>query len=510
MKEILTYRTICKFGISSFIASLMFLCTSCSSFDKKVDGFIRDGKVTEEEWGEIVTVLKHDQQKYPEFFSEGQLNVAGLQAYIQQRAKETLRGVDTISFEIVEVPASLGSSVLTTSLLDVKLFLERSGSMTPFDDSQTKGEFKTAVVGLLNSLPKSSAKSTVFVVNNAVYPYQHSLMDLIRSKNIFQETEGIGDVRYTDFACIFDSILNRTQEGELSLLVSDMLYSTKDMASVNPQKILNEAQSITASVFKGHNDKDVLILKLWSSYCGKYYSFNSPNKGIPYEGNRPYYIMIVGSKVAMNAVFFDKRYSDFSNFEHLPGFENYYCFSQRGNENPYYSVLLNDSHNKGRFKAEKGSNTTVHSIEDVEEDRDGGFSLAVAIDLSKLYVDDAYKMDTANYMIESSSAFGISDIVVVTPDNTTPTISRYAPDATHLIVLKGHGPIKSQSIKLSLLNRFPDWFRESSSEDDRDMKDPTFATTTFAFENLMRGIYESYYSTTEVPTYLKININLKK
>ena len=82
--------------------------------------------------------------------------------------------------------------------------------------------------------------------------------------------------------------------------MSDMIYSTKEMSVVNPEKIFNEIKGMTHAVFNNIvKTKSMLILKMQGSYNGPYYTYNSPNKGIAYQGERPYYIVIVGDNALL-------------------------------------------------------------------------------------------------------------------------------------------------------------------------------------------------------------------
>ena len=101
---------------------------------------------------------------------------------------------------------------------------------------------------LLNNLPGKDNR--LFVVNDGVHPYPKGIDEFVRSVNIFESTKGIGDASYTDFGRIFRELLENTSDDELSVLVTDMIYSTREMAGVNPMKIFADAQGMTQAVFK--------------------------------------------------------------------------------------------------------------------------------------------------------------------------------------------------------------------------------------------------------------------
>lgn len=389
-----------------------------------------------------------------------------------------------------------------------KFFLERSGSMTAYDSRQSNGEFKLAISKVLNNVANGES-NMVYIVNDAVYPFDKSFKEFLSCADIFDATKGTGDPSYTDFSCIFDSILCHTKKGEASILVSDLVYSTADMTLVNPQKIMNEAKSTTTTVFKGHSDKDVVVVKMIADYQGKYYPFNSTNSGIHYSGNRPYYFLIVADQETLRSIFLGKRYKDFANLKALPGFENYYCFSHYADV-PAYSVLLSDKRNRGKLAAEKGQAKEIRNIENVKSDRDGRTSITIAVDLSGVITSQEYKNDPKNYKVESISSFKVSEVLPLTAALRTTTIEKHAPTATHLVVISTTEKVLKETVTLHLKNTMPKWISETNSNDDTNLNDKNFSTTTFAFQYLMEGIYEAFFSSTEIPDFVKFDININK
>lgn len=485
---------------------LGLLCScSHSNLERIVKNAVKDENISLEEWESITQAAQEENV----CCSEGQVNIADLKSYVLDVAHTKMRGIEDVTFPTVQMNTFMNADS-SKEPIKFKFFLERSGSMIPYDSPRTKGDFKSAISRLLNSIPdRNSDNNLMYVVNNSVYPYQQTYKDFLRSKDIFNDTKGLGDPRYTDFTCIFDSILTRTQANELSILVSDLIYSTKDMTMVNPQKIKNEAQSMTTSIFKTHADKDVLVMKLHADYNGKYYPYNSPNKGVHYAGNRPFYIMLTANPEVMHRIFFDDAYKEFSDMSRLEGFEDYYCFS-RTSATPYYSVLLSDKRNKGRFSAVRGSGITIHSVEDFKADRDGKVSITLAVDLSGVITDDDYKEDKDNYEISSLSDFEIDEIEEIEPEDRTQTLEHYAPNATHLIVLSTDKEIKNETLSLRLKDKLPEWVEESTSEDDTDVTSKDFSETTFAFSYLMQGIYEAFHPSTETPVFFELKLIINK
>lgn len=498
------------------IAGLLAFC-SCSNrsnFEDTIRKYARDGEIDATEWSD----LNEKAVGKETLLNNGRLDPEKLKNYITSFVSKNLRGIDSLKFssDINMMGSSIAANagiIQNTDTIKFKFFLERSGSMIPYDSPKTTGSFKSAIAGLLNSIPgNGSQRNLMYIVNDAVYNYNHSFKDFLQSGNIFQETKGIGDPRYTDFTCIFDSILSRTETGQMSILVSDLIYSTKNMQNVNPQRILNEAQAMTTSTFKGHQDKDIVILKFSSDYIGNYYSYNNPHVGKEYKGERPFYMMLVADHPTIKTIFRQDLYKDFRNFSHLKGFENYYCFS-KSNEEPYYSFLLSDLHNVGRYTAARTSANTsrcIHDIDKLEPDRDGFASLTIAIDLSNIITESDYLTNPANYEVVSQANYRVSLIEPITEANRTQNINNFAPQATHLLVLSTSDKIKNEKVTIRLKNHLPNWIAESNSDDDVDINSSSFGSTTFAFKYLMQGIYESFYSMTEEPDFFVLQFEISK
>lgn len=502
------------FAVLLSIAALHLVSCGGSGIDDSIRKFVRDGKVDEQEWSQLVESASHEKQ----FSMEGgNVDVEKLKNYVCTYVAENLRGVDEPSFpdDLYGSMNVLGAqtNVILQDSITFKFFLERSGSMTSYDSPQTTGTFKSAIAGLLNSVPgNGSQRNLMYIVNDAVYNYNSSFKDFLQSGNIFQETNGIGDPRYTDFTCIFDSILSRTEHGQMSILVSDLIYSTKNMVNVNPQRILNEAQAMTTSVFKGHQDKDVVIMKFSSDFIGNYYSYNNPHNGKPYNGQRPFYMLLVADHSTLKTVFLQDMYKDFRNFTHLKGFENYYCFS-RSDGQPYFSFLLTDQHNVGRYSAARTSNNSsrcIHDLDRVEPDRDGYTSLTMAVDMSNIITDDEYLTNPSNYEVMSQSNFRVSSVVPITDAVRSQDVKNFAPNATHLVVLSTTDNIVNEKVSVHLKNHMPSWIQDSNSDDDTNMGTSSFPKTTFAFKYLMQGIYESFFSTTEEPDFFQLTFEISK
>ncbi len=493
--------------IAAFI-SIFVLVTSCK--DNHTKEFNRllleladnDQTIDRDDWVEIEKYLDSQKANFRFLFDDDNISIQGVKEYIQDFF-ERRRPSKEIQF------VGIGGK----EFMNVNFYLERSGSMTPYDSPNGDGSFKAAIVQMLNNLPGNNEDNKIYVVNSSINAYPDGFSKFISDTNIFEATKGIGDPSYTDFGAIFTQLLDKTGEDELSILVSDMIYSTKDMIGINPQKVFAEAQGMANAVFKKQvQDKAMLIVKMNGSFSGPYYCYNSPKGGKSYTGRRPYYIVVVGSNQNIVRLTKDKNYLPFSNFSELKGYENMYLFETDDVYKPYYSFMLSNPDIRGRFAPEHGKDTQIKDLTDMEVDRNSGdIRLALAVDLSGMLIDKDYLTDVKNYQIDSDDKLEIKEIREINKNDITPAEKKYIGSATHIFIL-GMNEIKNdQHVEIKLLNNLPSWIEETSSDDDTNVGVGNFSQTTFGLKYLMQGIYNSYKKNSKQnPYYFELEMNFKK
>lgn len=491
--------------MAAHISAFLLLLTVCACSGNGLDSALRssfsDGEITQQEWNHFVEIAKNQK----EFIANGKFDPNLLDRYVREKALDYHRGKIKYDYLLSDAEGSVSSNA---SPINFKFFLERSGSMVFYDSPQCRGDFKSTLSKLLNSVPEKS-RGDIYVVNSKVSKYPKSFKQFMMSNDVFADTKGYGDPSYTDFSSIFDYLLTNTGSNEVSILSSDMIYSLANTKGVNPQKVMMAAQNMATSVFKDHLDKSAVIVKLNADYVGSYYPFDAPRKGIPYRGNRPYYLLIVGKSDVLHRLFTEDAYKEFADIKSLPGFENYYCFDKSG-QTPYYSVLLSNRRNRGRFGAAKDQGHTIHNLENVEIDDHAGCSVVtIAADLSGVITQPDYLLNKDNYEITSLSGYKIQSIEPISQtDKENQTVKLYAPDATHIITLVTRGPIMNETLTLALKNSLPQWIDDSNSEDDRNVHASNFKHTSFAFKHLMQGIYDAYFDAQGKSYIFKLNMNI--
>jgi len=420
--------------------------------------------------------------------------------------------VDENKEEIVTNESS--DDTIAVGEIKFKFFLENSGSMWGYEGLGTDGDFKLAITKLLNTIPeRKTGKNMLYIVNNEIHNFDKTYKDFITSGDIYSDIKSIGDPKYTDFKTIFDSIMSNTMEDELSIFVSDLTYSTKDMAVKNNVRILGEAKSLTESVFKEYSNKDIVIIKLLSDFNGSYYVYNQPCGGHQYKGLRPYYIMLFATPRVMDEIFTNDNYKEFRNFEGLKNYQDYYLFACKNRKNPFYTILTGNAKNRSTsMKAEKNKQEdgAVHGVEKISPTRTGDYYITLAVDLRDYFMKEEVKTNPENYIVSSKNNFEIDEIVPIEEGMIAQNEKNLVGSATHLIILHTNDAVRTEEITIEMPNRLPDWIGKSSTDDDTKMGlDSDFQNKTFGLKYICEGIHEAYYGTAETPLYFKLSIKVK-
>lgn len=423
-----------------------------------------DQTIDGNDWQKIADFLDRNKAHFKEFYDHGQIDVDDVEGYISDFF-EHRRPSKHIAFQ------GIGAKQPT-----FHIYVERSGSMTPYDSRDGDGSFRAAIMALQNNLPGTAT------------------------------IDSVGEKGYTNFQQIFDQILNRTNEDQVSILVTDLIYSVKDMQGVNPQRVFSEIEGMTNAVFKSEvKNKSMLVVRMMGSYNGPYYSYDNSVK--PFAGRRPYYIIIVASNTNMVRLTHDATLRTFADMERMRGYDNMCLMTANDIYKPYYSLLLSNRDVRGRFRPERGQDTQIRSLTGVEPDRNSGdIQLALAVDLSHLLIDQHYLTDVSNYEVKADDDVRIKEIRKIEKADMTPAEKKYLGTATHIFVLQaasiGHG----QEVEIKLLNRMPQWIGAASTDNDLTPD----ANTTFGLKYLLGGIYDSYNRNADDHYYFELELELDR
>ena len=453
------------------LLALTLLSASCGNGARKdfnrllVELADNDHTIDCNDWQKIAEFLDRNKAHFKEFYDNGQIDEDVVKDYIGDffDRRRPSKHIDFVG---------IGGKQPT-----FHIYLERSGSMGPYDSRNGDGAFRAAVMALQNNLP---GKVTL---------------------------DSVGEKGYTDFRQIFDKILNQTADDQVSILVTDLIYSVKNMQGVNPRRVFSEIEGMTNAVFKDEvKRKSLLVVRMMGSYVGPYYSYDNTVK--PFAGRRPYYIIIVASNDNMVRLTHDATLRSFADMERMRGYDNMCLMTADELYKPYYSFLLSNRDVRGRFRPKRGQDSRVHDFTDIMPDRNSGdVHLVLAVDLSHLFIDQRYLLDVSNYKVKADDDVRIKAIRKIDKADITPTEKKYLGTATHIFVLQAPKITHRQEVEIKLLNRLPQWITASSTDSDITPD----GVTTFGLRYLLGGIFNSYNRNADDDhAYFELELELDK
>lgn len=451
------------------LAGIVLAFSACSSNSKRefnrlvVQLADNDQTIDNVDWKKITTFLQNNKTQFSSFYLNGKLNEKAVKEYIIALF-ENRRPSKTVRFTFV-----------SDEKLSFHIYVERSASMIPYDSPQGDGSFRSVIMDVENRIPGNYT------------------------------IDSIGETGYTDFHKIFNDLLNKTSGNVVNVLFTDMIYSVKSMDGVNPQKVFNEARQMVNAVFKDEvKNKSMLIIRLDGSYNGPYYAYD--NSAHEYSGKRPYYMVIVTSNENMLRLTSDDTLKSFADFHSLRGFSHSMLFTADDLYSPYASFLLNNKDAYGRYRPERTQENGILSLHDISpEGSSKEVQLALAVDLSRMPVDQSYLMDINNYQVESDDNIRLKKIRKIEKADRTPAEKKYIGSATHLFIFTVSNLTHGQKVSVRLLNRMPSWITSGSCDDDHV---PT-PDQTFGLRYLLQGIYDSYAKNIDgKPAYFTLRLEL--
>lgn len=494
------------FFVLLLAVSGLFSCSnSVSNLDDQISESLENDNaidVTEKDALRVFIVskskeLSKDQKTATLITPDGKVNEAALDAYIKRN-----RSYRKLA-KIGKSPALGGSAAAVSAQpIRLKLYLEASGSMFPYDAPTGTGLFKRTLNNVLTEFDAvNPGQGKLFVVNTEVSDLGMSLPDFFKEKNIFTVAKTKGKTTSTDFERIFNDILSNTQNNDLSILVSDLIYSDPKLAGMSAQKTLDAASSLLTTVFNPYSATHaMLVIKLKADFDGTYYSWNNAKK--TYKGERPYYLCLIARNETMQRLYQDPAYQAIRRFDQLPGYADSWFFgSDKKAVTPFYTVLVTDPARKGRFKRAndeiRNHDKAVHTLTDVQPDvTDKSLTIPVAVDLSALRLPASVLTDPSQYEVSGKDNFRVSSVQTYAGANGT----------THKLLLTTDRPARGErTASIKLRRQFPPrWIANTNTTNDASPD----ANSTFGLQNLLQGVDRAYNPNNQTE-YFTLTINLE-
>lgn len=488
---------------------LLVALAGCSSSVDKLDDQISDAlsndnaiDITEADAlrvfvGQDSKELGKDKKTAAILTPDGKIDESALLAYIKRN-----RTYRKLAKEGKTPTVSLSGTVASAKPLRLKLYLEASASMFPYDAPSGNGAFKRTLNDVLTEFDGiNPGQGKLFVVNTEVNDLGLSLSQFFKEKDIFTVAKTKGKTTSTNFEGIFSEILRNTSGDDVSVLVSDLIYSDPSLAGMSAQKTLDAASSLLTTVFNPYaSTHSMLVIKLKSDFDGTYYSWNNAKK--KYAGERPYYLCLIGRNETMQKLYQDQTYQTIRRFDQLPGYADSWFFGRDDKTTtPFYSILVNDPAKKGRFKRSneevRSHAKAIHTLDNVEADvTDKSLTIPVAVDLSALRLPASLLTDASQYVVEGKDNFKVSSVQTYSGANGT----------THKLLLSTPKPARGERTATIRLRRQvpPRWIANTNTTNDASPD----ANSTFGLQNLLQGV-ERAYNPNNQTEYFTLIINLQ-
>ena len=398
-------------------------------------------------------------------------------------------------------PARTEESRLPAPLIHV--YLENSGSM----DGYVKGttDFENAVYSYLSDLqhadlgersPESPAKNVLELnyINSQVLQQRPDVQEFVKALEPSTFKLRGGNRNTSDISDILGTILKRTGENDVSIFISDCIFSPGKRYKVkdNADEYIIAQQIGIKNHFREKlavmPDLGVVVFRLMSQFNGIFYNkFDDPQR---LNGTRPYFIWLIGQQAQL------KRIVERVDIQQIKGsgVENVLMISPSRAALPY-GVLPQQS--VGSFKLDKKSpKNTIKSAKGNSRGNAASFKLAVGADFSQLLLPEEYILDPANYTV-SNKAYSVE---------VAPMANRQS-SYTHIIKLVLKGQIVSKgSLSVSLVPQLPAWVDTYTDQEGLNVLAEGAMEQTYGLHHLISGVHDAYgYE----QNYGTITINIK-
>ncbi len=366
--------------------------------------------------------------------------------------------------------------------IKVNIFVENSGSMLGY--VRQGNEFDRAISCLLTELELqgfvSGSNIHKYYINSKPFEQKNVATDkFIKGLSIRNATTYKGSTGTTSICTLLDTVFRRTYKNTLSIFVSDCIISPgKNDAS----KFVGAEKDAIKLLAKRQCDtgKAVVVYHLVSSFNGKFYDCQDNFKQI--NSQRPFFIWVIGDKSTITNYL--KKIPD-SKLEE-GGLKNRYVFFKAPSQTPKFviqstneGVVVDASHIK---KAKLNKDTK-------------SLRIRVAVDLSAVSLLDKYLLDAKNYTM-GNKLYKVEKIEKKAGNGTT-----------HVLTIVTTAQVTPTVLTISLKDQLPGWVKQFSIPYDQGSQIFNQLDKTYAFEDIMTGMYQGYNSKSGNLLSFKININ---
>jgi hypothetical protein len=377
------------------------------------------------------------------------------------------------------IPADTVKPVETVKPV-VNVYIENSGSMDGYVTGVT--EFEQTIYNYLSDIIIADIVDSMklLYINNEILPQGVITNDSEVLRDFIEKIEPStfklkgGNRKTSDISDVIKSVLANTKENDIAILVTDGIFSPGKKNA--KEYLVNQEigfKNNMSDYLKKYPNTAVIVYQLFSKFKGTYY--NNVDAKIPLDGQRPYYIWIIGR--TDNLVTLRKEAPE--NKFNGSGITKMFSIVA-GNRTVDYAVKARS----GGFEISRNNPRT--EIKDLKSERGKGVRFAVNVNFDDLLLDDEYLTDSTNYELNHY------ELRVKRNDNKL----KYTHSLNFTSTKVRNGEL---SVKLKMSQ--PNW--EDVNDDDGSA---AVAGKTFGIKYQINGIYKAFTNKNEYYTEIKINI----
>ncbi len=491
--------------------TLIFLLQGCGGEEDKdydfdtfqaqaLDFGKNDQHIDQGEYESLVIGLESsDDRRFQTFRNEsGEVEHAKVAAYLKKYLNA--KGV---SIDLADIWQP-GAGTSNASNFNVNVFLENSASMDGYVDANSTA-FKAAMNDLLTNLKNFPATDSLNLnyINSTILPVKAAASEAdVRS---FQQNLNRGNFKTqggkrgsSDIGEILSQILDQQKSGELSVLVSDFVFSPGGKDAV---RYLEGQRSQIRSEFvaarRNNPNLSVAILQGQAQFEGTYYDRNDkPHARLTTE--RPYYVWLIGTAAQIQSVLDSRILAQTRN-----GFTNKLVIQPASEAvQPPFKILY--SPKIGSFDAKSLMKGVITDAQAARDDRNKGvFEFSLAANFAKGMQDESYFLDSTNYKI-SDAKYSLKAKSIA--DRNDVSLNSF----THVLTLRTTD-LKDEKLTIDVIGKVPNWVYSTSSEDDTQIETAANETSkTFGFSYLVEGVSDAFYPRSQANPLYTIPLTIKK
>lgn len=369
----------------------------------------------------------------------------------------------------------------------INVYIESSASMDGYVNGNTK--FKTTIHRLIGQIVADvlidDKSLSLNYINDTILQQSGALKQYTKNLSPASFSNAGGDRANSDIIEVISNVVTRTNKGEVSMFVSDCVYSPESSDDID--KALKKQQTDMLNILKNKAKSDttfgVLVYRLTSDFHGIYY--NKTNEHIPCNGDRPYFIWFFGNESILANV--QESVSKIMTEEKAN-----YVVGIPGYKYVPYKTIKSD-HSYHYLSAKAGA--------------DSLFRFSFYADLSRIPLGNSYITNKSNYKFGKDKYY----IKKVEPVNSVGSRNDDY-NYKYTICIRGGNnsmitPTMIEVSMKSMLESLPEWVSEyddPKGDDYNNGYDPT-KLRTFGLKSLIEGIVDFY----KEPSYItyKILIN---